>query len=709
MRSMDEDQEYYEWSLTPKNASEENKTGVSIKGRDTEYINAHGKIVNLFKKKGDKFILNGNELYIADKQKNKPINIEIKSKKGFTGKVNLKIYDVNNRGGATMLITMPSGGDLSYAKLLAFDVIKYLLDNIISGNIRDEDIAGFRVKATQKEMKNQCMICEKVFTTENRLKIHISKLHTGNGAKCDDCGEEFQTQDQLELHVKSKHSIEKSPEAKKLRITEDNHDDENESDMEVDVQTKEKDILSKLRDEKVLQKQRSIDKEVELMQEMKKRKEILKEEEEKKRKRQMSTDKKRLIKKNKKENSVSKELSINTVKVKSKNDNLENVKEKEDIGPGYMGHSNGDQKEARSLSYEDLCQAYVDLSQEYRELKEKYDKLNDSKDNEELKNIRKLTQEMRILKNEYKECVDALKKETHDKVKAETTAKVLKDIIESQEEIKESKKMETASESEMDIDEGISEWVQQQKRKPIKFQKRKTDTYKSKSCGENVNKKENLKSHDENHRNNSTYCNDCDEIFVEKNDYVNHQKKHKERSSIKCDVCEKIFYTNSDLIQHVKLHKSKHEKHDFNCNKCGKEYSDMNKLRRHDWRGHRSIPCNICGEEIQSRSDIGEHRKNKHGINKIAICKFYPNCLDQDECFFIHEEGNQNEQKESLEVCPNGENCTDQSCGFSEWKHKTSTVLCKFQQNCNRLNCPFKHTIARKAFLGGSISSLKEK
>ena len=134
---MDDDQEYYEWILTPKNASEENK------GNDTEYINAHGKIVALFKKRGEKFIINGIEMSIADKQKNKPINFEIKSKKGFTGKVNLKIYDKNNRGTATMLITKPSGGDIDHCKVLAFDVIKFLLDEIISGNITDEHMAAF--------------------------------------------------------------------------------------------------------------------------------------------------------------------------------------------------------------------------------------------------------------------------------------------------------------------------------------------------------------------------------------------------------------------------------------------------------------------------------------------------------------------------------------------------------------------------------------
>ena len=177
----DEEHDYYEWCLTPNNASDENKSGVTFKGKDTEYINAHSKILDLFKKRGERFYLNGIELSIADKQKNKPINIEIKSKKGFTGKVNLKIYEKNNRGGATMMITKPSGGDLSHAKILAFDVIKYLLDNIISGNITDEHMAGFKLKTSPKETQNKCLICDKIFTTENRLKLHLTRLHEGDG------------------------------------------------------------------------------------------------------------------------------------------------------------------------------------------------------------------------------------------------------------------------------------------------------------------------------------------------------------------------------------------------------------------------------------------------------------------------------------------------------------------------------------------------
>ena len=52
------------------------------------------------------------------------------------------------------------------SKILAFDVIKFLPDEIISGNITYEHMASFRVKTANKDEKNICIICEKVFTTE---------------------------------------------------------------------------------------------------------------------------------------------------------------------------------------------------------------------------------------------------------------------------------------------------------------------------------------------------------------------------------------------------------------------------------------------------------------------------------------------------------------------------------------------------------------
>ena len=63
----------------------------------------------------------------------------IKSKTGPTGKANLKVYDKNRRGGWTIMVTKVRGGDLVNVKNLAFKVVKYLLDNIIAGELSIDD------------------------------------------------------------------------------------------------------------------------------------------------------------------------------------------------------------------------------------------------------------------------------------------------------------------------------------------------------------------------------------------------------------------------------------------------------------------------------------------------------------------------------------------------------------------------------------------
>ena len=39
----------------------------------------------------------------------------------------------------------------------------------------------------------------------------------------------------------------------------------------------------------------------------------------------------------------------------------------------------------------------------------------------------------------------------------------------------------------------------------------------------------------------------------------------------------------------------------FKCEKCDKEYLNLSKLRRHDWRCHKQIECNMCGEKTKQK------------------------------------------------------------------------------------------------------------
>ena len=49
----------FECNVFPKNASEENKTGIVIKGKDSLYINATKMLSELFSTKGEQFHING--------------------------------------------------------------------------------------------------------------------------------------------------------------------------------------------------------------------------------------------------------------------------------------------------------------------------------------------------------------------------------------------------------------------------------------------------------------------------------------------------------------------------------------------------------------------------------------------------------------------------------------------------------------------------
>ena len=174
---------------------------------------------------------------------------------------------------------------------------------------------------------------------------------------------------------------------------------------------------------------------------------------------------------------------------------------------------------------------------------------------------------------------------------------------------------------------------------------------------------------------------------------------------------------NAKLEEHIQCHEERSRENvqqTLECNKCDKVYGNISKLRRHDWISHREVDCTVCGERLESRQNISQHRKDKHQMFKIAKCKFFPQCIDADECFFTHDnvpnEGETNRFSRNAYFCKDGENCEDQSCPISESNHmKSKAVLCRFQANCNRISCSFKHTCERKAFLGVASSNLKEK
>ena len=102
--------DYYEYTLTPNVASEDAKTGVTFKGSSPEYLGAYGIIIKMMQKKGDRYIINDTEVAIVDAPATKPTVVEVKHKKGMSGKAHVKIFGINKQGGATMMITKVTDG-----------------------------------------------------------------------------------------------------------------------------------------------------------------------------------------------------------------------------------------------------------------------------------------------------------------------------------------------------------------------------------------------------------------------------------------------------------------------------------------------------------------------------------------------------------------------------------------------------------------------
>ena len=174
---------------------------------------------------------------------NKPAVIEVKPEGGITGRANLKMYDVNTKGGATIHITRVSGGDMLHVRSLAKDVIKCLLDNIISGNITEDHIQGFKkssVDSTLKCTEKYCDMCDKKFTTEQGLKLHKAKMHIRDmQLNCDKCKESFKIRSDFEKHKEVLHKEKGecgSPDPKKIRFNASINKDNIKSYKEIEVQ-----------------------------------------------------------------------------------------------------------------------------------------------------------------------------------------------------------------------------------------------------------------------------------------------------------------------------------------------------------------------------------------------------------------------------------------------------------------------------------------
>ena len=340
-----------------------------------------------------------------------------------------------------------------------------------------------------------------------------------------------------------------------------------------------------------------------------------------------------------------------------------------------------------------FMQKVLEVRNEFEVMRNEFKQLKFELETQNKKQIDSLKLEIKKLKESYSQCMDDLKNETYARLKAEESCKVLQDTIEAkikiQAQASDTGDVSVGEVMEIDIQKEVEASNQLLGEANIEDKnKSELKHFVCDECVDNFTSIEDLLNHKQSCHRKYVKCVNCDDIFeTEESLKVHADTQHRRnqvenlQESFECQICKETFNDKESCENH----KSKHSH--IKCIKCDKSYEDMASLRRHDWRCHRSVNCNICDETLNSRQEIASHREQKHKLFKKQVCRYFPRCLDGDECLYLHDNS----------ACVNGENCQDQSC---EKQHRKVLMLsCKFQENCNKVDCQFRHLVPRKAFL----------
>ena len=123
------------------------------------------------------------------------------------------------------MVSKIKGGDPQNARIFGLEVLKYFLDGVIEGKLTEEDIFKLKVKTpkiSEKGKINKCEKCEKLFPTDQGLKIHASRTHTERKENhCDICRITLKSAEDFKTYMKLEHEEIFSPQAKKGKRSSD--------------------------------------------------------------------------------------------------------------------------------------------------------------------------------------------------------------------------------------------------------------------------------------------------------------------------------------------------------------------------------------------------------------------------------------------------------------------------------------------------------
>ncbi|KAJ4425906.1 hypothetical protein ANN_27532 [Periplaneta americana] len=151
-------------------------------------------------------------------------------------------------------------------------------------------------------------------------------------------------------------------------------------------------------------------------------------------------------------------------------------------------------------------------------------------------------------------------------------------------------------------------------------------------------------------------CDVCGKSFSEFGHPKQHIRRHGGEKPFICDVCGKSFSYSSDLRRHERMHTGEKP---FKCDVCGKCFSYSSDLRRHErmHTGEKAFKCDVCGKCFSFSNNLTRHER-MHTSEKLFKCDVCSKCFLISGHLKKHKRRHTGEKPFMCDVCGKSFSCS---------------------------------------------------
>ena len=685
----------------------ETPKGFTFKGKHNLMTFAVKKAKTLLKRRNDvkigntKFNILDNRIIGGATQ----VIIEIVDKEG-RGNAIVDFWGPNKRKECTVLVKKIKEHDERFVEIVAKTVVQPILDCCITGG----DLKSLLKKAEKNSKpkpktntKKKCQLCEKSFMSEKYLNVHVSKIHKAGKNKCTNCDYTYMNTESLKVHMFtheepeepmkvssiSKRGSDSPKDSEKISFEEKRIDDTIMDTTEaIQISNDELAERSKLRDEKIREKERKREEEEQRYNETKRKRE---ENSELKKK---TSSKKKKKKKISSPPSPSNDQNNLPQNIRPVPENVRHLVKADDLmlcvkpdgacgfnsTAGHILEDTDQGPKLRRVINRHLCDRWENYKEKYDfpysrqigALGEWVYFENSKKFLEYLKNNSKAdflwtdSQELHIVANLYQVDIKIITtKGLEDKnptinminpdPELESYALLPKGTIHAMTLIHFENNhfnLVISSKSRLFTNEVNKKPDDDRTNKELQELRVKYENLKQvhEDCLKELEKlkREKEKSKEEENRDGDMEEHDNHEeeklVAMKNTGFTrigpqSHSMRKNKSRTLSCPICHQIFISESTLSKHTEKHTTDG---DWNCTKCSFQTNSESSLKKHEKTAKHEtvtevndgIKCNLCNKCFSNEDNIVIHKRNDH--RSFKPCKNLPNCPYGTDCMFNH-------------------------------------------------------------------------